>query len=127
MIRPLMEQNRPLGLSYDDLNKFIALPYKQRGLRLEDFLAKNFFPSERIGDLRDWCIVKNRRFYTAKDFDGVTYLPFEKIEVPAPKNYDGVLSTFYGDWRKIKIYPSHVKTYSTDISCEEYYKQTAIE
>ena len=125
MIRASMEKNQPLGLSYDELRKFIALPYNRRGLYLEKFLAKNFFTSEQIGDLRDWCIVRGKKFYNRKDFDGVTYLPFERIEVPAPKNFDGVLSTFYGDWRKLVITPPHVKFYSADISCEDYYAQTA--
>ena len=125
MIRASMEKNQPLGVSYDDLRKFIALPYNRRGTYLEDFLAKNFFTSERIGDLRDWCIVRGQKFYNRKDFDGVTYLPFEKIEVPAPKNYDGVLSTFYGDWHKLIMTHTHVATYSADISYADYYKATA--
>lgn len=119
-----MKKNQPLGFSYDDLRKFMALPYKNRCLNLEKFMADNFYPTERIGDLRDWAIVQGKKFYNLKDFADVTYLPFEKIEVPAPKNFDGVLTTFYGDWRKLMIYPSHVKTYSADISCDEYYKAT---
>ena len=125
IIRASMEKNQPLGFDYDYLREYMALPYKNRGLYLEDFLAKNFFTSEHVGDLRDWCIVRGQKFYNAKDFEDVTYLPFEKIEVPAPKNYDEVLSTFYGDWHKLVITPPHVKFYSTDISCDDYYKQTA--
>ena len=126
MIRASMEKSQPLGLSYDELRKFIALPYKNRCLYLEKFLAQNYFPSEHVGDLRDWCIVRGQKFYNLKDFEDVTYLPFERIEVPAPKNYDGVLTTFYGDWRKLVIYPTHVKIYSADISCEEYFRKTTV-
>ena len=125
IVRALIEKNQSLGFSYSYLREFMALPYKQRGLKLEDFLSKNFSPAERIGDLRDWCIVRNKRFYNAEDFEDVTYLPFEKIEVPAPKNFDGVLTTFYGDWHKAVFTPPHVRFYSADISCEDYYEQTA--
>ena len=125
LIRKLMEKNQPLGFDYDYLREHMSLPYKQRGMRLEDFLAKNHFQSEHVGDLRDWCILKGHKFYNAKDFEDVEYLPFEKIEVPAPKNFDGVLTTFYGDWHKLVITPPHVKTYSADISCEDYYTRTA--
>ena len=127
MIRASMEKNQPLGFDYEFLRKFIALPYKQRGLSLEKFLADNFYPTERIGDLRDWAIVQGKKFYNLKDFSDVTYLPFERIQVPAPINYDGVLTTFYGDWRTLKIYPSHVKIYSADISYTEYFRTTAIQ
>ena len=126
MIRKSMAQNQPLGFSYEFLNDFMALPYKNRCLNLEKFLAQNFYPTERVGDLRDWSIVQGKKFYNLKDFSDVTWLPFEKIQVPAPINYDGILTTFYGDWHKLKIYPSHVKTYSADISYEEYYRATAI-
>lgn len=126
IIRDAMQKNQRLIVNYESLEKFISLPYKQRGMQLEELLAKNYFLSECVGDMRDWCLVKNRRFYHLKDYKDVTYLPFEKINVPVPINYESVLTDFYGDWRKIVRYPSHAKNYSADISWEEYLQKTTV-
>ncbi|MCR5834471.1 MAG: LicD family protein [Selenomonadaceae bacterium] len=119
-IRALMKENKKLILDYDTLNKFIAMPYKQRGMQLEKFLGQNFFESERVGDVRNWCIIRTQKSYRMKDFADVVYLPFEKIQVPAPANYDSILTDFYGDWRTPVFTHSHVVSYSVDISWDEY-------
>ena len=109
----------------DTLREFMNLPYKQRGIKLEELLAENFFMSEHVGDLRDWCIMNNERSYQSKDFRDVVYLPFEKIEVPAPVGYDSILTDFYGDWHKLVYSPGHLNFYSTEISWDEYLQKTA--
>ena len=121
-----MNKNQRLAVDYDTLRDFIKLPYKQRGVLLDDFLAENFFTSEHVGDLRDWCIVQGRKFYQTKDLRDVTYLPFEKTELPAPIGYESILTDFYGDWRKPVMYPPHVTDYSTDISWAEYLQKSAL-
>lgn len=126
LIRDAMQKNQRLLVDYDSLKKFIKLPYKQRGMQLENLLAKNFFQTERIGDMRDWCIIQKRKFYHLKDFSDVTYLPFEKTELPAPVGYDSVLTDFYGDWRKPVIESAHSRFYSTEISWDEYFQKTAL-
>ena len=109
----------------DTLQEFISLPYKQRGIKLEELLAKNFFMSEHVGDLRDWCIINNKRFYQSKDFRDVVYLPFEKIEIPVPVGYESVLTDFYGDWHKLVYSPGHLHFYSAEISWDEYLQKNA--
>jgi len=125
LIRDAMQKNQRLLVDYGSLQKFMSLPYKQRGLQLENLLAKNFFPTERVGDMRDWCIVQKRRFYHLKAFSDVTYLPFEKIELPAPVDYDSFLTDFYGDWRKPVFTYTHARYYSAEIPWEEYKQKTA--
>ena len=126
IIRNAMEKNEDLIVEYDSLQKFIKLPYKQRALRLENLLAKHFFPTEHVGDMRDWCIVQGRKFYQLKDFSDVTYLPFEKTELPAPVGYDSILTDFYGNWRKPVITNGHARFYSAEISWDEYKQKTAL-
>ncbi|MBO4780641.1 MAG: LicD family protein, partial [Selenomonadaceae bacterium] len=125
IIEAFLRQEQTLVIDSDTLRKFMSLPYKQRGIRLEEFLAENFFMSEHVGDLRDWCIIQGERFYQSKDFRDVVYLPFEKIEIPAPIGYESILTDFYGDWRKPVIHPSHVYDYSANISWTEYLQKTA--
>lgn len=122
IIKNAMEKRQNLIFKYDVLKKFIGLPYKQRGIYLENFLAKNFFMSEHIGNIREWCIVQNRKFYQSKDFLDITYLPFETIELPVPIGYESILTNRYGDWRKLVKYNPHVVDYSADIPWKRYFQ-----
>ena len=121
-----MQKNFQLDVDYDVLQDFITLPYKERGLLLEEFLAENFFPAEHVGDLRDWCIIQGQRFYQLTAFRDVTYLPFEKIELPAPVGYDSILTDFYGEWRKPVFTYTHAKFYSAEIPWEEFSRKTVL-
>lgn len=120
LIKDAMQKNQRLIVDYESLQKFMRLPYKLRCLQMEENLAKSFFMSEHIGEFRYWCIEPKHTFYQSKDFADVTYLPFEKIELPAPVGYESALTDYYGDWRKPVFQPSHGGTYSTDISWAEY-------
>ena len=123
MIKDTLQKNQSLIVDDDTLLEFMSLPYKERGLRLEKILSEKFSMSKHVGDLRGWCILQNQRFYQSKDFRNVEYLPFEKIEVPAPVNYESVLTDFYGDWRTPVKTHTHSNIYSAEISWEEYLRK----
>ena len=113
-------------ISQGDYNKwrdFLALPYRKRGKIFDKFMLDHFFQSERVGDLKDYCLMTECRYYLARDFEGVTYLPFEKIELPAPAGYESILDTFYGDWHEPVLTHMHSLLYSADISYKEYFKK----
>ena len=63
--------------------------------------------------------------YEIRDFAGVTYLPFEEIELPAPIDWENILTARYGDWRKMIYTPPHVLNYSTDVPYNEYFQKAA--
>ena len=119
-IRNAMQNKERLLVDYDSLQKFIGLPHKQRCSYLEEFLAKNFFASERVGQIRKWCTPQKRRSYLLSDFRDVVYLPFEKIELPAPIGYESVLTDAFDDWRTPVFTHSHAKMHSADIPWEDY-------
>ena len=48
---------------------------------MEDALNKRHMPFQK-----DW-------------FNETIYLPFETVELPAPKMFDKILTVYYGDWR----------------------------
>ena len=54
-------------------------------------------------------------------------LPFERITLPAPRGYDGVLTAHYGDWREMIITHAHSKNYSADISYKKFFEDIAPE
>lgn len=53
--------------------------------------------AEEVTEYQFW--IDKERFHLRKEwFDEVVYLPFENMEIPAPKEYDSVLTTLYGDY-----------------------------
>lgn len=54
------------------------------------------------------CVVmvpfyNNRWIWKRQDLEDAVYLPFEMLTVPVPVNFDRVLKTTYGDWRKFIV------------------------
>mgnify|MGYP002855855266 CR=1 FL=1 len=126
LIRKAMAKKQQLALDYELLEKFLKKPYSERGKIFDIFMNRKFVMTERVGDIRDYCLTGNRKFYQSKDFRDVVYLPFEKIEVPAPAGYDSILTDFYGDWRKPVIYPPHMTFYSANVPYKEYFQKTKV-
>ena len=124
-IREAMIRGENLLLDYDLLEKFLNKPYNERGKEFDKFMNRKFVMTERVGDIRDYCLTNGQKFYQSKDFQDIVYLPFETIEVPAPVGYDSVLTDYYGDWRKPVMYPPHMLFHSADISYKEYFQKTA--
>lgn len=120
MIKDTLQKKQSLIVDENTLKEFMKLPYKQRGIKLEEFLAEKFFMSEHVGDVREWCIFQRYRFFLSKDFREIIYLPFEKIKIPVPVGYESILTNYYGDWRTPVKTHTHAKVYSTEISWEEY-------
>lgn len=124
VIKQFMDSEQPLLISYDELNKFLKLPYRQRGLQFDAFAEKIFFQSEKIGDMRNYAIFEGCT-YDTKDFEKIVHLPFENIEICAPSNWDNVLKTLYGNWHEMKITHNHSIEWSADIPYNEYYRTSA--
>ena len=118
-----------LLISYDELKKFLALPFHQRGRLAEEFALKTFTPSEYVARTVYYIHTKNTGEpqyppHKLEWFKETIYLPFEKIIVPAPVGYDGFLKNYYGDWR-IPIMDGHVNlgTSSADIPYTDYFNK----
>ncbi len=113
-------QNVKFLLKDNILQNFLKLPYRDRGRILEENLLKNFFESQYVGGLHNFCIVNRPRKYELRDFEDVVYLPFEKIEIPAPIGYERSLTAEYGDWHKLVYTHQHAKYWSADIPYTEW-------
>ena len=122
-IRKAMQKKIDLLIDYGEMEKLLSKPYRTRGKIFDDFMNRNFFMSEHVGDLRDYCLTNNKKFYQSKDFQNVIQLPFEKIKVSAPAGYDSILTDFYGDWHKLLVAKPHVLFHSTDIPYKKYFQQ----
>lgn len=123
-MRQSLEQGKKTLLNRQSLEKFLELTHRERALQFENFMLKNYFHAERIGEFRALALrLRQPVTYSMTDFEQTIYLPFEKIELPAPVGYENVLTAYYGDWREIKRYNTHVTDFSTDISYDDYFKQ----
>ena len=122
ILKNALKKNEPLLIKREILEKFLSLPHKQKILNLDSFALKNFLPSEYVGQLRGHCLANLPFRYALKNFEETVYLPFETIELPAPKGYEDCLTSVYGNWHEMVKYSAHILDYSVDISSEEYFK-----
>ena len=115
-------------VSYESLIDFIDnFTYNQKALNVEEILSEMFPGTRRLTEFRDFVLDRVNATYDIRDFAGVTYLPFEEIELPAPIGWENILTARYGDWRKMIYTPPHVLNYSTDISSKNYFKALSSE
>ena len=125
IVRKVLENNNSTLVGREELETFMELPFSERALSFEESMAKNFFKSKYVGEIRDHCVVKAKS-YRSIAFDETIYLPFEQIELPVPVGYDDVLTDMYGDWHKMVFTHTHSQEWSVDIPYTEYYKKSAL-
>lgn len=126
----LMERGEDFRLPYARLKELLKMPFWARSIEYEKYLAENFFESKHVCFLtfrtRPEGPVRRYFVLTSKNFSGESVdLPFEKLTVPAPLDYDQYLRERYGDWRKLVFTHSHAHIYSADVSYKEYFAERA--
>lgn len=130
-IRKLLAKDMKFVIKPEQLKNFLKLSHKRKVAAWENFLLKNFSAPEHVDQLRNWSLIANRYSYDFADFADVVYLPFEKIQIPAPVGWEKILTLRYGDWHKMIFTHTHSLTNSADISYDEYFgkaaKKTVIE
>ena len=117
-----IDNNEELILDGDDLKKLLSLPYKQRALALENYLAEIYVESE-YGYWFYSHVLRGKRM-KMQAYQETIELPFEQITLPAPRDYNEVLTAIYGDWRKPVYRQKHyTDVYSVDIPYTEYFAE----
>lgn len=124
-VRNAIKENQQLPLDLEVVKNFLAMTYKEKGSTFDNFNMDNYSDSQCIGQIRHHCLTGTLKKYSTKDFDKTVYLPFEKIEIPVPANYDNVLKDDYGDWHKLVIQSAHTQNWSADIPYNEFYEKIA--
>ena len=115
-----IESGEEFLLRREDLLKILQLPYKQRAQLFERTAAENFLQTSHVGFLNIFLTNTKTYSFNAKIYEDVVYLPFEKIQVPAPKGYEEYLSTVYGDWHELIITHQHLREWSLEIPYAEF-------
>ena len=124
-VRKALENNRKFFTAKAEMEKFLRLSHKRKATILENFMIERFQNPEHVNQLRDWAVADNKFSYDVKDFQDIVYLPFEKIEVPAPVGWENILAARYGDWHKMIFTHTHSFDTSADFSYEEYFSKVA--
>ena len=126
-MKKALENGSKFLISRDELLKFLELPYKVRAQNYENFSLKNFVETPYVGEMKYHYSPNGKNLISrTEDFRDVVYLPFEKLELPAPIGYERVLTDFYGDWHKMIITHTHSNEYSADIPYKEYFAKSVL-
>ena len=89
---------------------------------IDEFCFKNFSADAKFfGQLRGHFLAKYKYYYAMKDLEETIYLPFERIEIPAPAGYEDCLTSQYGDWREAKIFNKHARVFSADFPFKDFF------
>lgn len=73
---------------------------KYRFQVFEEFMASHFGETERVNYILHEMYPTHYRSAEREWFRETVYLPFEHLQVPAPAEYDKILTQSYGDYRQ---------------------------
>lgn len=92
---------------------------------LRSFAQDLFDQSRAVEWFDDTLHHKYKTPFRKEWFDETIYLPFETVTMPAPKMFDEILTSYYGDWRTPVRdgQPRLGFAHSTDIPYEEFWRR----
>lgn len=128
LLKERVENNRGTLNEWSLIEKFRALSDKGKQSLYNDYAAALFDRSANVAWIED-TIKAPQKVYAKDWFRETIYLPFESVKMPAPVDYDKVLTALYGDWHKM-IYDNTFRigsVYSPDIPYREFFKRVDLE
>lgn len=123
----LIRDGANLSIERSVLEKLLAMTRLERMREFETFCLNHFEDTDNIGFFTTVMLHpetrKNRRCYS-----GITYMPFETVEVPVPIGYDECLTQEYGDYRKYVMGGTYHEgiILSADIPYKEYLERVTM-
>ena len=96
---------------------------------LRRFAEELFDQSRAVEWFYDTLHHKYKTPFRKEWFDETIYLPFETVTMPAPKMFDEILTSYYGDWRTPVRdgQPRLGVVHSPDIPYEEFWRHVDIQ
>ncbi len=122
-LRKAMQKNDALKVDNMLMKDFFKLPHREKARVFDSYALQNFSSADFVGQARGHAIANIKDYYPLENFRKTVYLSFEKIEIPAPIEYEKCLTSQYGDWHKMVIFNSHTKNYSADFSYKKFFEQ----
>lgn len=115
----------PLHTPHERLKEIMSMPFRDRALIYEKYLADHYFEAEFVNFITFYRLSKDKVNHIPPlrraDHDELIRMPFEKIEVWAPSKYDSLLTSQYGDWRTPRMSHVHAQVCSVDVPYKEYF------
>lgn len=121
-IRKAMKMDNALLVEKEFLEKFLKLWHRQKVSALESFALEKFSSCEYVGEIREHCILKKEVSYALNNFKEIVYLPFEKMNIPAPVGFEDCLTAKFGNWHKLVVNRSHALAHSADFSYKDFFE-----
>ncbi len=120
-----MKNGMQFILERDFMLEILRMDQKLRFKVFEDFNESHFGETEELNyimsDMRGW-----HSHYVRKEwYQETVYLPFEHLQVPAPAEFDKVLTRVYGDYHKLVRGTTEHEgiILEPEISYREYFKR----
>lgn len=107
------------------LKKAAAFDSDDNIKNLRRFAEELFDQSRAVEWFDDTLNHKYKTPFRKEWFDETIYLPFETVTMPAPKMFDEILTSYYGDWRTPVRdgQPRLGFVHSPDIPYEEFWRR----
>ena len=118
-----------LVMELETLQQIAALPSQERLAELYRYTYELWNQSSEVAYYSD-VLNKLYKANIKKDWLRETiYLPFETVEMPAPKMFDEVLTAYYGDWRTpVNDGENRLGVlHSADIPWREFFRQVDVQ
>lgn len=120
-----LEAGKHFVLDVNTLINLIKLDKRERFKEFEAFSLTHFGETENVD------FIVRQLFYDQPEspkkdwFENVVYLPFENIQIPAPAEYDKILTILYGDYHEfVRGGSTHEEIIiDPDIPYEEYFSK----
>ncbi len=96
-----IEQGKQFILDSDFLLDYLKKDYRQRFRIFEEFNLSHFGESQAFDFITDGIYQERCKSVQKEWFKDTIYLPFENIQIPAPAEYDKVLTRLYGDYHQL--------------------------
>ena len=94
-----LQNGGQLVVELEVLERIVALPFDEKLKELYRYVDALSSQSSAVGFFPEILDGAYKSPVQKSWFDETIYLPFETVELPAPKDYDKYLTARYGDWR----------------------------
>lgn len=126
VIEQALSNGRQMDVNPKVLKQILAMPPMERMQTFESFCMRHFGESETVNLITSENLYHGAN-YRRDWYANVVRLPFEKLTLPAPAEYELRLRAQFGDYKQfIKGASCHGNIiFSADISYESYYGEGA--
>ncbi|MBQ9479992.1 MAG: LicD family protein [Selenomonadaceae bacterium] len=119
LVRQLLEANEKCIMPIEKMYQLLDMPFRNRALVLEAHMLRTFYQSEHVSTL---AFYKGGRLLNTRCLERTIRLPFEEVMLDCPEDFDGALTSWYGNWHEFLVQQSHVSSSTADIPYKKFFE-----